>query len=55
MKLYCAECGAGFEPDTDHVRLSVDVVRIDDADRKEAYAFHPQCWREVSEKWCEPA
>lgn len=53
--IYCAVCGNRFEPDDDHVRLSVDIVRINDKDDQEEYAFHPECWRRVSEGWMEPA
>lgn len=53
--LYCAECRSRFEPDDDHVWLEAEIRRINDRNDRDDYALCPECWRDLTEKWVDPA
>lgn len=53
--LYCAECEKRFEPDDDHVDVDAEIVRIDDRNGRDHYVFCPDCWRDLSSDWIDPA
>ena len=53
--LYCAVCGGRFEPDTDHVQVDAEIVRMDDRNDRDDYVLHPECWRRLTEGWMDPA
>jgi hypothetical protein len=51
----CGLCGRTFEGDVSHVRVLADIMHFDDKNEKEGWEFHPDCWRDVTEDWIEPA
>ncbi len=53
--VFCAECGKGFEPDIDHVRVDAETFRIADRNDEDFYMFHVDCWRNISGEWSDPA
>jgi 5-methylcytosine-specific restriction endonuclease McrA len=52
--LLCAVCGERTAPDVDHVKIAAEHVRLDDRNREELWALHPECYRELVEDWTEP-
>ena len=53
--LYCAECGARFEPDDDHIWIEAEHKLMNDRNSVDDYAFHPDCYRQVTAEWSDPA
>lgn len=52
---FCAECGEDVAPDSDHVHVVAEKKRMQDRDDREDYYLHPECWRDVSTGWTQPA
>jgi hypothetical protein len=52
--LYCAVCGQRTAPDTDHVELDAEAVRMNDRNGRDEYVLHVECWQRLSEGWAEP-
>ncbi|WP_247005086.1 hypothetical protein [Halosolutus gelatinilyticus] len=53
--LYCAICERRFEPDTDHVEIDAEHVRMDDRNEIDDYVMHTRCWLNLTEGWVDPA
>lgn len=53
--LYCAICEGRFEPDTDHVKIDAEHVRMADRNEGEQFVFHVGCWDRMSRGWVDPA
>jgi hypothetical protein len=52
--LYCAICGNRTAPDTDHVEIDAESVRMKDRNDVDEYVMHSECWRRLSEGWMDP-
>jgi hypothetical protein len=53
--LYCAICGAAFEPDDDHVNIDAEHALMDARNIQEDYVMHRQCWHNLTSGWVDPA
>jgi hypothetical protein len=51
----CAICGASVAPDTDHVKIEGEHLPRREWANVDEYYAHPDCWREVTDEWLEPA
>lgn len=51
----CAVCGNAIGLDEDHVDVKAEIVLTRDRNERDDYAVHPDCWRNVTEGWREPA
>lgn len=52
---YCAECESHVSPDSDHVIVQAEERKPHDPNAESEFMFHPECWREVSDEWMQPA
>jgi len=52
--LICAVCGERTAPDVDHIKIEAEHVLMDDRNRQDIWALHPECYRELTEDWNEP-
>jgi len=53
--MYCAHCENRVDPAEAHVYTKGEHKRPRDRNSMDEYAFHPECWREVSDGWIQPA
>lgn len=53
--MYCAHCHDHVAPDERHVYVSAETRDPQDRNSMDDFAFHPDCWREVSDEWMQPA
>lgn len=53
--LYCAICGGRMEPDTDHVEIDAERVRMRDRNDVDEYVMHLDCWDRLTKGWMDPA
>jgi hypothetical protein len=54
MSLYCAVCDQPVHNDMKHVRVSSDIIRIDDRNEKIGHLFHISCWHRETHHWEDP-
>lgn len=55
MSLYCAVCRERFEPDENHIWINAEHKRMNDRNAMDEYAAHPECWRQLTDDWMDPA
>ena len=55
MSLFCAVCDQPVHNDMNHIRVSADMIWIDDRDEKIGYLFHTSCWHRETHHWEDPA
>ena len=53
--LYCAVCGETTPADLNHVQIEAEKIRMQDRNTQDTFIMHPDCYRELSEDWTEPA
>jgi len=51
----CAICGDPVGLDDDHVRVEGEHLPRTEFANVDEYAAHPDCWRDVTADWIEPA
>jgi len=51
----CAECGRKVFLDSDHVRVQGEHLPRTEWANVDEFAFHPDCWSELTASWNEPA
>lgn len=52
--LICAVCGDRTAPDVDHIKIEAEHVLMDDRNRQDTWALHPECYRKLTAEWHEP-
>jgi hypothetical protein len=52
--LICAVCGERTAPDVDHIKIEAEHVLMDDRNRQDTWALHPECYRKLTAEWHEP-
>jgi len=51
---YCAVCGRTVDPSSDHSKVDVETVRMDDRNEQDQYFLHEECAYRVLGGWEEP-
>ncbi|MFB6120968.1 MAG: hypothetical protein ABEJ68_07640 [Halobacteriaceae archaeon] len=50
----CAVCGRGVAPDSDHVKVEAEAVKMRDRNDVDTYYLHDRCARRVIGGWRKP-